>query len=106
ASGIDGQVQMKRPGPQIDGNRDGKRQGRNPPEQPQDRRKPEQQDNVERQHVHVGGLELEQQRLNDRLVGVLEKIEDVHFLGIERVLKARRDVGNLGHVDGEQENVR
>ena len=71
-----------------------------------DRREQQQQDDVERQHVHVGRLELEQQRLDDRDVRLLEKIEDVHFLRIERILEAGRDVGDLGHIDREQEDVR
>src|SRR6185312_2810220 len=75
-------------------------------QQPQRRRKQQEQDDVERQDVHVGRLEFKQQRLNDRDIGLLEKVEDVHFLGVERVLEAGGDVGNLGQVDREQENVR
>src|SRR5262249_48740946 len=74
-------------------------------QQPQRRRKQQQQDDVERQDIHVRGLEFEQQRLDDRHVGLLEKIEDVHLLGIERVLEAGGDIGNLGEVNREQEDV-
>src|SRR5262249_15078953 len=67
--------------------------------------KQQQQDDVERQDVHVGRLELEQQRLDDGHIGLLEEIEDVHLLGVERVLEARGDVGDLGEIDREQEHV-
>ena len=38
--------------------------------------------------------------------GLLEEIERVHFFGVERIVEARRDIGDLGHVDREQEDVR
>src|SRR5262249_12470432 len=38
-------------------------------------------------------------------VGLLEKIEDVHLLGIEGVFEAGRDVGDLGEIDGKQEDM-
>ena len=64
------------------------------------------QHDIERQHVHVDGLELQQQRLKDRDVGLFEEIEDIHFLGVERIVERRRDIGDLGHEDREQKDVR
>ena len=40
------------------------------------------------------------------IVRLLEEVQRVHFLRVERILEARRDVGDLGDVDREQENVR
>ena len=74
-------------------------------QQPERRRKHQQQHDVQRQHVHVDRLELEQQRLHDRDVRLLEEVQRVHFLGVERILEARRDIGDLGDVDREQEDV-
>ena len=37
--------------------------------------------------------------------GCLEEVQRVHFLDVERILEARRDVGDLGDVDREQEDV-
>ena len=61
---------------------------------------------VERQHVHVHRLKLQQQRLNDGDVGVLEEIEHAHFLAVEWIGKAVCDIGDLSEIDGEQEYVR
>ncbi len=52
------------------------------------------------------GTEAQQQRLHDGDVGLLEEIEDAHFLAVERVLEARRDVGDFGEEDREQEDMR
>ena len=37
--------------------------------------------------------------------GCLEEVQRVHFLRVERILEARRDIGDLGDVDREQEDV-
>src|SRR5262249_4487946 len=58
------------------------------------------------QDVHVGGLEFEQQCLNDCYVGLLEKIEDVHLFRVERILEAGSHVGNLCEIDRKQKDVR
>src|SRR5262249_36471710 len=105
SAGVAGHVPVEAPGEHVKQNRRAERERRSKLQQPQDRRKQQQQDNVERQYVHVGRLEFKQQRLDDRHVGLLEKIENVHFLGIERVLEAGGDVGNFGEVDREQEHV-
>src|SRR6202035_155830 len=62
-------------------------------------------DDIQRQDVHVHRLELEQQRLDDGHVGLLQKIQDVHLLGIERVVEAGGNVGDFSHIDGEQKDM-
>src|SRR6202008_564525 len=103
---IGGQVPAEVPSQGIEQRRGGERQRRLTQQQPQHRREAQQQHDVERQHVHVGGLEFQQQRLDERDVRLLEKIEDAHLLVIERVLESGGDVGDLRHVDDEQEHVR
>ena len=56
-------------------------------QQPQYRRKPEQQHDVERQHVHIHRLELQQQRLKDGDIRMVEEIDYAHFFGIERIVE-------------------
>src|SRR6185503_4167798 len=69
------------------------------------RRKADQQHDVQRQHVHVDGLELQEQRLNDRDVRIAQEVEDAHLLCIERVVERMRHPGDLGEIDREQEDV-
>jgi len=64
-------------------------------------REQRQQHDVERQNIHVDGGEFQQQRLHDRDIGGLQKIENVHFLGVERVLERARDMGDFSHEDRE-----
>ncbi len=52
------------------------------------------------------GLNFNNKRLKDRDVGLLEEIEDIHFLGVERVVERRRDIGDLRHEDRKQKDVR
>ncbi len=52
------------------------------------------------------GLNFKQQRLEDRDVGLFEKIEDIHFLGVKRIVEGRRDIGDFRHEDREQKNMR
>src|SRR5262249_44869424 len=98
-------VPMELPGQHVERRRCGKRQARPSAQQPEYRGEQQQQDDVERQYVHVRRLELQQHRLNDGDIGLLEEVEDVHLLGVERVLEAGCDVGDLGQIDREQENV-
>ena len=74
-------------------------------QQPQEWREAEQKNDVDRQYVHVGGLEFEQHRLEQGLIWLAQEFEDVHFLGKEWVLKSARNIGDLGHENHEQKNV-
>ena len=94
------------PGQRIKHDRQRQRDVGPPLHQPQDQRQEQHQHDVERQHVHVDGTESQQQRLDDGDVGLLEEIHDAHFFGVERVLEAGGDVGNLRQEDREQEHVR
>ena len=38
--------------------------------------------------------------------GILHEIEHAHLFGIERVVEAVRDIGDLGEIDREQEHMR
>src|SRR5881296_750341 len=105
SAGVARHVPVEVPGEHVEQHRGAERKRRSKLQQPQDRRKQQQQDDVERQYVHVGRLEFEQQRLDDRHVGLFEEIENVHLLGVERVLEAGGDIGNFGEIDCEQEDV-
>src|SRR5262249_52734361 len=61
---------------------------------------------VERQDVHVYRLELQQQRLKDCHVRILEEVEDAHFLVEQRIVVTVRDIGDLCEIDRKQEHVR
>ncbi len=37
---------------------------------------------------------------------MLQKIQDAHLFGVERIVEGLRDVGDLGEIDREQEDVR
>src|SRR6266478_10248686 len=93
AFGIARQVPVEVPGEHVEQHRstEGKRSSKL--QQPQDRRKQEQQHDVERQYVHVGWLELEQQRLDDRHLRLFEKVENIHLFGIERILETGGNIG-------------
>ena len=52
------------------------------------------------------GRNLQQQRLDDGDVRLLEEIHDPHFFGIERVLETGGDVGDFGEEDREQKHMR
>ena len=106
AARIGGDVPVERPRQRVKHSRNDERQRRRAQQQPQHGRKSEQQHDIQRQHVHVHRLELQQQRLDHGDVGLLEEIEHAHFLAVERIVEARRDIGDFGEVDGEQEDVR
>ena len=93
------------PGEAVQGSRRGEREGRPAQQEPQERREADQQHDVERQHVHVHRLELQQERLDERHVRVIQEVEDAHLLAVERVLEGGRQIGDLGEVDDEQEHV-
>ncbi len=99
------QVPVELPGEHVKQDGGAERQGGANLQEPQDRRKQQKQNNVKRQHVHVGRLEFEQQRLDDRYVGLLEKIENVHLFRIKRVLEADRHVRYLGEIDREEKDM-
>ena len=99
-------VPVELPAQGVERHRCGERNDRQAPQQPEQRRESDQQDDVERQDVHAGGLELEQQRLDQRHVRLLEEIEDAHLLGVERIVEASGHIGDFRHVDHEQENMR
>ena len=106
AARIGRQVPAELPGQRVEQHRQRERQRGVAQQQPQHRRKAGHQHDVERQHVHVDRLELQQQRLHQRHVRLLQKFQDVHFFRIERVLEAARHIGDLAHIDHEQKDMR
>ena len=102
---ISRQIEIELPGERVERHRQPQREIWLALHQPQDRRQEQHQHDIERQHVHVDRAKLQQQRLHDGDIGLFEKIEDAHFFGVERVLEAGGDVGNLGQEDREQEDV-
>ena len=100
------EIPIEIPRQHIKQRRAGQRQGRLADQQPKHRREKQQQHDIERQHVHIDRLEFQDQRLEYRDVRLLEEIKDIHFLGIERIVEGRRDIGDFGHEDREQKDVR
>ena len=106
AARIGRQIPFEHPRHRVDRGRHQKRQRWRAQQQPQDRREPEQQHDIERQHIHVDRFELQQQRLDDGDIRIVEKVQHAHFFRIERVVEGVRDVGNLGKIDREQKDMR
>ena len=98
-------VPAELPGQRIEHHRRRQRSRCASKQNPEDRGKQQQQHDVERQHVHVDRLELEQQRLDDGDLRLPQKVQRVHLFHIERILEARGDIGNLGDIDREQEDM-
>src|SRR6516165_9870933 len=93
------------PGQHVEQRRGRKRGRRLQAQQPEGWRKQQQENDIERQNIHIRRLELEQQRLDDGDIGLLEKIQNIHLLGIERVLETASDVCYLGKINREQEDM-
>src|SRR5438105_15789637 len=71
----------------------------------QDRQDHQHQD-VQRQDVDEGRLELEEERLDYVDMRFIEEIGDPHLLIVHGVIEGRDSVGHFGSKDYEQEDVR
>ena len=76
------------------------------PHAEQNRREDHQHHDIQRQDVEKSRLELEQQRLDHRDVGLAEKLRDAHLFIVHRVLEGGRGIGHLGDEQDEHEDVR
>src|SRR3954469_3574768 len=70
----------------------------------QHRREDQQHQNVHRQNVEKGRLELQQQSLDYRNVRLVQKNGDAHLLVVHRVLERGRGIGDLGDKREKREN--
>ena len=75
------------------------------PQEQQHRREDAQQDYVERQDIEVLGLILERQRLDDRDIGLVDKIIDAEILVIVLMLHVEGCVKYQRRKDHKQEDV-
>ena len=64
------------------------------------------QHDVERQHVEVERLELQDQPLEDRLDRIVDQAGDIELVDDLRLVPALRDEADRGDIDDEQQNVR
>ena len=90
----------------IEQHRQRQREVGSPFHQPQDQRQKEHQHDIERQHVDVQRPKSQQQDLKQHGARVLEKFDDAHFVQVQRVADAGRDIGNFRDVDGDEEHMR
>ena len=102
--GVEIPAEMPRHQPQHDGGQH--RQVGLAQHHPQDRRKKSHQHDVERQHVQVDGLELEQQSLAQRFGCVIDEACDVELVDQLGIHEASREKTDRDDVDDEQDDVR
>jgi len=72
---------------------------------PQHRREQPHQHDIERQHVEIDRLELEEQALPQRLGGVVDQADHVELVDQFGIAKAQRQIADRGDVDHEQDDM-
>ena len=72
---------------------------------PQHRREQAHQHDVERQHVEVDGLELQEQALPQRFGRVVDQADDVELVDQLGIAEPQRQIADRGDIDHEQDDM-